>query len=137
LFGRETVYPFTAVAEGPCGILQLLKADYVKMVNSDKVFLFNILNYLSSGSQRVVGSVMSIRDGSVAERLQSLVDSLAVTGATDIIMNYKQKDLCSLLGTQRTTLVASLDRLQEDGIIEYDSNELRVLDVRGLLEWNK
>ena len=40
LFGRETVYPFTAVAEGPCGILQLLKADYVKMVNSDKVFLF-------------------------------------------------------------------------------------------------
>ena len=137
LFGRETVYPFTAVAEGPCGILQLLKSDYVKMVNSDKVFLFNILNYLSSGSQRVVGSVMSIRDGSVAERLRLLVDSLAVTGATDIIMNYKQKDLCSLLGTQRTTLVASLDRLQEDGIIEYDSNELRVLDVRGLLEWNK
>jgi DNA-binding MarR family transcriptional regulator len=73
----------------------------------------------------------------VAERLRLLVDSLAVTGATDIIMNYKQKDLCSLLGTQRTTLVASLDRLQEDGIIEYDSNELRVLDVRGLLEWNK
>ncbi len=137
LFGRETVYPFTAVAEGPCGILQLLKSDYIKMVNTDKVFLFNILNYLSSGSQRSVSSVQSTRNGSVAERLAMIVDSLTVTGSTDITLNYKQKDLCSLLGTQRTTLVATLDKLQEKDILEYDSNELRVLDYDGLLEINK
>ena len=52
LFGVENAYPYTAVAEGACGILQLRKSDYVKMVSGDKVFLFNILNYLSSGSQR-------------------------------------------------------------------------------------
>ena len=137
LFGRETVYPFTAVAEGPCGILQLLKSDYIKMVNTDKVFLFNILNYLSSGSQRSVSSVLSARNGSVAERLAMIVESLTVSGSTDITLNYKQKDLCSLLGTQRTTLVASLDKLQEKDILEYDSNELRVLDYDGLLEINK
>ncbi|MBR2083848.1 MAG: hypothetical protein IJ879_04400, partial [Muribaculaceae bacterium] len=51
LFGRETAYPYTAIAQGGCGILQLRKSDYIKMVGSDKVFLFNILNYLSSGSQ--------------------------------------------------------------------------------------
>ena len=34
LFGRETVYPFSVYADGPCGILQLLKSDYVKMINS-------------------------------------------------------------------------------------------------------
>ena len=31
LFGRATTYPFTAVADGSCGILQLLKSDYIKM----------------------------------------------------------------------------------------------------------
>lgn len=137
LFGRETVYPFSAVADGPCGILQLLKSDYIKMVNSDKVFLFNILNYLSSGSQRNVSSMLSARNGSVIERLAMLVDTLTVTGSTDITLNYKQKDLCSLLGTQRTTLVASLDKLQEKDILEYDSNELRLLDCNGLMEMNK
>lgn len=134
LFGRDTVYPYTAVADGSCGILQLLKSDYIKMVNSDKVFLFNILNYLSSGSQRSASSALAVCDGSVAERLATLLDTLVVPGATDVELTYKQKDLCYLLGTQRTTLVATFDRLCDEDIIEYDSGRMRLLDQSKLLE---
>ena len=128
LFGRETAYPYTAIAHGSCGILQLRKSDYIKMVSSDKVFLFNILNYLSSGSQRSISSALSAKDGSVAERLAMLIDALMVTGATDMVMKFKQKDLCSLLGTQRTTLMATLNRLADEGVLEYESNTLRIID---------
>ena len=110
LFGRRTVYPYTAVAHGSCGILQLLKSDYIKMVSSDKVFLFNILNYLSSGSQRNTASLLATRDGSVPERLAVLMDMLVVNGASDVTLRYKQKDLSALLGTQRTTIIASMDK---------------------------
>lgn len=134
LFGVENVYPYTAVAEGACGVLQLRKADYVKMVAGDKVFLFNILNYLSSASQRSVSSATAITDGSVAERLASLIDTLAISGSTDIMLTYKQKDLCTLLGTQRTTLIATLDKLSDDGIVEYGSSTLKVLDQSRLVE---
>lgn len=137
LFGRETVYPFTAYAEGTCGILQLLKSDYIKMINSDKVFLFNILNYLSSGSQRCVLSSLSVKDGSVSERLAILVQSLVIAGAHDVMLRYKQKDLCALLGTQRTTLITMLDKLSDEGVLEYDSNVMRVLDLRKLMDINK
>ena len=47
LFGLDTSYPFTVTALGECGIMQLRKADYIRVIQSDKVFLFNILNYLS------------------------------------------------------------------------------------------
>ncbi len=134
LFGRETTYPFTAVANGPCGILQLRKSDYVKMVSSDKVFLFNILNYLSSGSQRNISSALAVKDGSVAERFAMLVDSLTFAGATDITLTYKQRDLCTLLGTQRTTLMATLDKLTDEDILDYESNELRILDLYKLMD---
>ena len=133
LFGRVTNYPFTAVADGSCGILQLLKSDYIKMINTDKVFLFNILNYLSAGSQRGLSSSLSVRDGSVGERLAILVNNLMVPGATDITLRYKQKDLCALLGTQRTTLIATLDKLSDEDILDYDSNELRLLDQGKLM----
>ena len=123
LFGRKTVYPYTAVALGSCGILQL-----------HKVFLFNILNYLSSGSQRNTASLLATKDGSVAERLAVLMDLLVVNGATDVTLRYKQKDLSALLGTQRTTLIASMDKLANQGLIDYDSNELRVLDIQGLID---
>lgn len=135
LFGRENNYPCSAVANGPCGILQLRKSDYTTMVSSDKVFLFNILNYLSSGSQRGTALTLAIKDGSVAERLAMLMDLLVVNGAEDIVLHYKQKDLCSLLGTQRTTLITTLDKLSDEGIIEYDSNEMRILDYPGLLKY--
>lgn len=137
LFGRDTVYPFTAVADGPCGILQLTKGDYIKMINSDKVFLFNILNYLSSGSQRSISSALSVKNGSVLERLALIVDSLVAMSATDVSLVYKQKDLCSLLGTQRMTLIAALDKLTDMDILDYDSNELHILDLRGLLDFSK
>ncbi len=130
LFGRETSYPFTATADGQCGILQLRKADYIRMVNSDKVFLFNILNYLSSGSQRAIASAITVKDGSVAERLSTLIDSVVMAGAEDVVLKFKQKDLCSLLGTQRTTLIATLDKMTESGLLEYDSNSLRLLDPK-------
>lgn len=135
LFGRETTYPYTAVADGLCGILQLRKSDYIKMLGTDKVFLFNILNYLSSGSQRNTSAALAIKDGSVMERLAMIIDVLTVTGATDVTLRYKQKDLCSLLGTQRTTLIASLDRLSDEDILDYDSNELRILDQQRLADY--
>lgn len=134
LFGRETVYPFSATAEGSCGILQLRKSDYIKMVSSDKVFLFNILNYLSSGSQRGASSTLGVMEGSVVERLAMIVDSLTQASATDIVLQYKQKDLCSLLGTQRTTLISSLDKLSEEDIIQYDSSMMQILDRQRLTE---
>ena len=135
LFGRETTYPYAAFADGPCGILQLRKSDYIKMLAFDKVFLFNILNYLSSGSQRNTASILAIKDGSVVERLAMIVDALTVTGATDVAVRFKQKDLCVLLGTQRTTLIASLDKLADEDIVEYTSNELRILDLNRLAEF--
>jgi CRP-like cAMP-binding protein len=134
LFGRETTYPYHAVADGSCGLLQLRKSDYIKMLGSDKVFLFNILNYLSTGSQRSLGSILAIRDGSIMERLAMLVDALTITGATDVMLRYKQKDLCALLGTQRTTLIASLDKLSDEDILDYDSNELHILDQQRLTD---
>ena len=86
LFGRETTYPYTVVADGLCGILQLRKSDYIKMLGTDKVFLFNILNYLSSGSQRNTSAALSIKDGSVMERLAMIIDVLTVTGTTDVTL---------------------------------------------------
>lgn len=132
LFGRDTTYPFSAFAEGGCGILQLLKGDYIKMINTDKVFLFNILNFLSSGSQRGIAMALAARDGSVEERLAMLMNVLVAPGATDVVLKFKQKDLCSLLGTQRTTLVSMFDRLSEQEILEYDSSEMRFLDMDAL-----
>lgn len=134
LFGRDTAYPFSATACGPAGILQLVKSDYVKMLQADKVFLFNILNCLSLYSQRLNGRLAAVKDGSVAERLVFFIESMVAPGATHVELHFVQKDLCTLLGAQRATLLRALDRLEASGLLRHSQASIVIDDVRSLLE---
>ena len=134
LFGRNTFYPFNATSIGECGILQILKADFINILMSDKVFLFNMLNIISRNSQKSTFGIMALSSGSIAERLSFIVTSLTQRGSKDIILTCKQKDLCSILGVQRSSLINSLAKMKEDGVIDYNLSEIKVLDRNVLLE---
>ncbi len=134
LFGRDTTYPFTVTAHGGCGILQVEKADYLNILQSDQVFLFNLLNTLSRNTQRSVQGVLALSTSSVAERLAFIVTSLTQRGGTDITVRYKQKDLCALMGVQRSSLICGLEKMREDGIIDFDTTAIHVKDRDALLK---
>ncbi len=132
LFGVVNTYPFTVTAGTGCGILQLRKGDYIKVLLADKVFLFNILNYLSSNSQRHGIALQNMRHDSVRGRLSREILSFTTQRSTDVKLRFRQKDLCSLLGTQRNTLMAALDEMKADGLIEYTRDEISVKSLREL-----
>lgn len=126
LFGRNTFYPFNATAIGDCGILQIVKADFINILMSDKVFLFNMLNVLSRNSQKITFGIMALSSGTIAERLAFIITSLTQKGSKDITLTYRQKDLCSILGVQRSSLINSLEQLKREGVIDYDMSEIKV-----------
>lgn len=128
LFGRNAMYPFSATAKGQCGVLQILKADYMNMLQSDRIFLFNILNVLSRNAQKPISNMLSSKHGTIAERLSMLVSSVMHDGAKEFKIVYRQKDLCTLLGSQRTSFVNALEQLKEEGAIDYTNTEITVLD---------
>lgn len=134
LFGRNTFYPFNATALTECGILQIVKADFINILMSDKVFLFNMLNMLSRNSQKSTFGIMALSSGSIAERLAFIVTSLTQKGSKDIKIVYKQKDLCSILGVQRSSLIHALDKMNIDGVIDYTMTEIKVNSREALLE---
>lgn len=134
LFGRSTVYPCKVVAENDCGILQIPKAVYVKMIQNEEVLLFNILNYLSRNSQNRLWTFSSKSGGKFSTRLAILVCELTTKKSENISVSFKQKDLCMLLGIRRTSLIHALEELREKQIIDYNQNEIIVIDRRGLLE---
>ncbi len=128
MFGINTAYPYTVQSQGTCGILQLLKSDYVKVLQSDKVFLFNILNYLSSNAHRFTHSLLQTR----SEFSSLMLYPLVMPMSRDVTLSFKQRDLCHLLGLQRTTFIKRLNTLQEQGLIEWTTNEIKILDPKEL-----
>lgn len=134
LFGRKTVYPFDVHCHGECGILQISKPDFVNILHSDNIFLFNILNMLSRNSQKNADELLSLSVGSISERFAFFVVSLTQHNAKDIRIIYKQKDLCTLLGIQRSSFINAMDKLKEQGVIDYTLSEIKVLDRFALLD---
>lgn len=136
LFGRNTLYPGTARAIDTVSIMQIDKADFITLLQSDEIFLFNYLNIVSTNAQKAIDGVIALTSGALEERIAFWVMALTQLGSTDIVLQARQKDLYSLFGVQRTTFTAALDSLRDRGIISYTTNEIRVnsrLELRSVL----
>lgn len=126
LFGRATNYPCTAVALESAGILQISKPDYVKLLHSEPVFLFNFLNMLSVNAQKAVDGVLALTTGSLEERIAFWIIALTQRGGSDIVLTCRQRDLYSLFGVQRSSFLATLDGMKSRGLIDYSQSEIRI-----------
>lgn len=126
LFGRATAYPCTAVAIEPAGILQISKSDYVKILNTDPIFLFNFLNMLSVNAQKAVDGVLALTTGSLEERIAFWIVALTQRGGEDIVLTCRQRDLYSLFGVQRSSFIATLEGMKSRGLIDYTQNEIHI-----------
>lgn len=135
LFGLDTSYPFNVKAIDNCGILQLAKQDYVAMLRTDNVFLFNILNYLSRNSQVRKSQLLNLGNASVQERLVMLVSAFTSQRSQNITMTFRQRDLCRLLGARRPALVSAISALKDNGLIDMpDSSSINIANRHNFLE---
>lgn len=133
LFGSSTVYPGTVVAEENVSIVRVSKSDYVKILSSDDIFIFNLLNYLSMNAQKSVEGVLAMTTGSIEERLAMWVVAMTQPTARDIAIVCKQRDLYSMLGVQRSSYMAAIERLEEKGVIVYRPGMIQVPDRKAVL----
>ncbi len=133
LFGLDTCYPFSTYALEECGILQLAKQDYVTMLQSDKIFLYNILNYLSRNSQSRKSQLLNMTNASVVDRIAMLVSAFTTQQSSNITLSFRQRDLCRLLGTRRPALVSAFTYLEDKKLIIVPNSYTAVVNDRKAL----
>ncbi len=134
LFGSDTTYPCSATAAGETGILQISKADYLKILNLDQIFLFNFLNILSMTAQKATKGILAVTTGNLEERIAFWIVALTQRSGKDITLTCRQRDLYSLFGVTRSSFYATLNSMRDCGIISYDQNEIRIISRKMLIE---
>ena len=133
LFGKRTSYPYSVKAHPVAGLMQVEKADFLKILKSDIVFLFNTLNYLSRTSKTPTEAVLSRTSGSVAERVAFWIGSLTYRGSSEIVIESKQKDMYTMLGIQRSAYINTLEELRDKGVLDFTSGAVYINDRDALL----
>ena len=112
-------YPCRAVALEPSGVLQISKADYIKILNADPVFMFNYLNIISMNAQKSVVGLMSLTSGSLEERIAFWVIALTQPSGENIAIECPLRNLCAIWGVQRSALVDALTRMRDYGVESF------------------
>ena len=134
LFGKAPFYPNSVFALEPTGVLQISKNDYMKILATTEIFMYNFQTTLSMSAQKVVEGILSITAGSLEERIAFWIISLTQKGGQDIALTCKARDLYALFGVQRTSFIATLESMKQRGIIGYDNQEIRIHSRESLLE---
>lgn len=134
LFGRITTYPGSVVALEPTSILKISKNDYIKILYSDQVFMFNLLNTLSVNAQKALEGILSLTTGDIDERIAFWVIALTQPGSVDIKLTCRSRDLCSLFGVPRSFFINSLESMKNRGLIDYTSTELTIVNRKDMLD---
>lgn len=132
-FGKTTRYPSTIVAQGTCGVMLIEKKDYITIINSDEVLLFNFLNLLSRSAQWATEGVLALTQGDLKKRVAYWIVALTKSNGRDITMECRHRDLYSVFGVPRQSLIATLEQMKDDGIIDYTPSAIRVSDRRKLV----
>lgn len=132
LFGRLTNYPCDVVAVGDVSVLKIAKNDFIRILNSDQVFLFNYLNYLSVNAQKAQQGILALTTADIDERIAFWIIALTQPEGTDIVLSCRKRDLCSLFGLQRATFDAGLQSMKERGLLDYTNSDLFIRDRQGL-----
>ena len=136
LFGRNTLYPATVTAIDTVSIMQIEKNDFINIIRSDEVCLFNYLNYISTNAQKAIDGVLALTSGSLEERIAFWIIALTQRDGKDITFSCRQRDLSTLFGVQRSSFISTLEGMKARGLIDYSTTEIRVLsrnDLRSVL----
>ena len=122
------------VAKGDVGIMQIDKNDYLKIIDSDPVFLFNYLNMLSMNAQLSHEGVLALTSGDLQKRIAYWIIALSQRNGKDIVLECRQRNMYGVFGVQRQSLVAALTDMKEAGALDFTTNEISVIDRRKLVE---
>lgn len=128
LFGAITHYPYDIFAVEDTGIMQIDKPTFISLMQTEEIFLLNMLNITSNKSQKTLDSFSFFTSGDMKGKLASWILNFTNRKGNNIKIICKQKDLYTFFGVQRTVFMYALNELKEMNIIDFNMKEISILD---------
>lgn len=141
LFGKHTSHPALISAEDRVAVLEISKNDFIGIIASDTVFMFNYLNILSRKSQKIFDNYPVT--GSLLSQLTTITDFFTDPKATQITVCF-HPDTERAFGMSPEQFSSEARKLLEkklianfDGMAVYISDRSRLLEAGHCINDNR
>lgn len=117
LLGLSTVYPADVFADENVSVLEIAKADILKILTENPVFQFNFLNILSHKAQQSARMLPFLTAESFAPRFKELISIAAGNNFVSLNLSSDKNSMADSLGINDSTYLQAMNHLKSAGII--------------------
>lgn len=118
VFGLSQRFTHTYTAKSNCSILRIAKSEIRKLSSDFDIFRINLLNLISTQSQKLNRRVQRVPPKSLEERIVRFFESHCVRPAGEKLFHIKMKRIAEELNDSRLDISRALNRLQNQGHIQ-------------------
>ena len=129
-FSDINIYPATVLASSLCEVMFVSKNDFIKFCTHNEIFLGLFLNTLTNKIFLLNNSITNLTFTSVKKKICNfLINEYKIQKSKNIKLNMTKEKLSESLGTTRPSLSRELINMKEIGLIDYDRNNILILDL--------
>jgi CRP-like cAMP-binding protein len=134
VFSEKNVYPSTIVSTDDTKIMFVQKNDIIKLCSRNDKFLNNFMTVLSDRILMLSGKIRNLSYETIRKKVANiLLEEYKKQKTVFLTLPYSRKKMAEMLNVQRPSLSRELINMKEEGIIDFDRNVIKILDVN-LLE---
>lgn len=134
VFSEKNVYPSTIVSIDNTKIMFVQKNDIIKLCSRNDKFLNNFMTVLSDRILMLSGKIRNLSYETIRKKVANiLLEEYKKQKTVFLTLPYSRKKMAEILNVQRPSLSRELINMKEEGIIDFDRNVIKILDVN-LLE---
>jgi len=128
VFSRNPRYPMTIIAKIATTLVALEKRLIFELCSSYPEFLEQFLRAISDNAMLLGDKIKHYVQRSLRESLISYLKNMSmIQGSNRIQLPVTKKELAEQIGVQRTSLSRELQKMKQEGLVEYDARTIRLL----------
>lgn len=128
LFGAETRHHDTVSAETRVGIMQLDKANFMRVLQQNPILLINVMNMLCTNAQKQHKAMDFSGESDPVLRLASWMLAFTERVAKTIVFDAELSDWCDLLQVDEASFWRCVATLEGLHIVDTDGRKLKLID---------
>lgn len=133
IFSKKNTYPATVVALNQCSILYIDKVDMLELFSRERKILENFLELLSNKVLMLNSKIKNISFKNVRHRvINYILEAMKLQQSSVVKLTENKESIAASLGIPRPSLSRELINLRDMGYIDFDRNNIKILDLEAL-----
>ena len=134
IFGLTQRYSKTFTALTDCQLVSISKAEMLRLSEEHMIFQLNLLNIISTQSQRITHQPWRVRPQGIRNKIIRFVETHSMRPAGEKTLYIKMETLATLIAESRLNVSKELNAMHQEGLINITRGIIHIPALEKLMK---